>query len=130
MATTATPRRRTRKPKAEIRSHVPTVRKAAEKPMVVCLCGSTKFPSVFQEAMKRETFMGRIVLTVGTFAHFDKDVTEGVKRMLDELHLRKIDLADEILVVNPDGYIDASAKNQIEYAKAKGKRVRYWVVKV
>lgn len=51
--------------------------------------------------------------------------TEGVKEQMDELHLRKIDLADEILVVNVDGYIGNSTKREIEYAHSIGKRVKW-----
>jgi hypothetical protein len=54
----------------------------------------------------------------------DDELAE-IKRGLDELHLRKIDLADEILVLNVGGYIGDSTRREIEYAQSKGKRIRY-----
>jgi hypothetical protein len=72
-----------------------------ERPTVVCLCGSTRFMKEFTEASRRETLAGRIVLSVGLFGHAEGiDMGGPVKAMLDELHLRKIDLADEVLVID------------------------------
>ena len=45
--------------------------------------------------------------------------------MLDDMHKRKIDMADEIFVINVGGYIGSSTKSEIEYAKANGREVRY-----
>ena len=71
-------------------------------PTVVTLCGSTRFKAAFEKAMKDETLAGRIVLTVGMFCHQELlDVDGPVKEMLDALHLRKIDLSSEILVIDP-----------------------------
>ena len=50
--------------------------------------------------------------------------------MLDDMHLRKIDLADEIFVVNPGGYIGSSTRREIDYAQSTGKDVRYIVPEV
>ncbi len=73
-----------------------------ERPKIVVLCGSTRFKDEFIEASKTETFAGRIVLSVGTFGHLEGlDMNGPLKVKLDELHLRKIDLADEVLVINP-----------------------------
>lgn len=96
-------------------------------PIVVCLCGSTKFKDAFIEANFRETMAGNIVVTVGFFAHVDKTytLTTAEKTRLDALHKRKIDLADEILVLNVGGYIGDSTRSEIEYAKASGKPIRY-----
>lgn len=101
-------------------------------PRRVCLCGSTRFYQQFQEANYRETMAGRIVLSVGFFAHASKEahgeslgITPGEKLMLDELHKRKIDLSDEILVINVGGYIGESTRSEIEYAKQHSKAVRY-----
>ena len=104
--------------------------KVAERPTIVCLCGSTCFYSTFQEANYQETMAGRIVLTVGHYPHTDKhgqDIkcTPEQKLTLDELHKRKIDLADEILVLNVNGYVGDSTRSEIEYARAAGKRVRW-----
>ena len=70
-------------------------------PIVVTLCGSTRFKAAFEKAMKDETLAGQIVLTVGMFGHQEGlDMTGPVKQMLDALHLRKIDLSSEILVLD------------------------------
>ena len=102
------------------------------KPKVVCLCGSTRFKDAFDEANYRETMMGRIVLSVGFFMHAsgnkhgeDIGATPEQKIALDELHKRKIDLADEVLVLNINGYIGESTRSEIEYAEAHKKPVRY-----
>ena len=89
------------------------------------------------EANMRETLAGRIVVGMGLFGHADyppgsKSITgDGdesgtVKQQLDELHLRKIDLADEVLVLNVGGYVGSSTKREIAYAEANGKTVRWW----
>ena len=94
---------------------------------VITLCGSTQFKDEFVEAKKRLTLDGNIVISVGLFGHSgDNEVwIEGTKEMLDDMHLRKIDMADEIYVINVDGYIGTSTRNEIEYAKRTGKVVRY-----
>ena len=94
---------------------------------VITLCGSTRFKDAFMETQKRLTLEGNIVISVSLFGHSgDNEVwTEGIKEMLDDMHLRKIDLADEIFVVNVGGYIGSGTKREIEYAEKTGKRVRY-----
>ena len=94
---------------------------------VITLCGSTRFKDAFMEAQKRLTLEGNIVISVGLFGHSgDDDVwTEGTKEMLDDMHERKIDMADEIFVINVGGYIWASTRSEIEYATATEKIVRY-----
>ena len=75
-----------------------------------------------------------IVISVGLFGHFgDSEVWENMdegtltktKEMLDDMHKRKIDMADEIFVINVGGYIGESTRSEIEYAKAHGKKIRY-----
>ena len=122
------------------------------KPTVVCLCGSSRFKDAFVEANRNETLAGRIVLSIGMFGHHEGlDMDGPVKQMLDDLHKRKIDLADEVLVLNPkrawclnherwtdplDGeyccvnveqrpYIGPSTRSEIEYAQTHGKPIRY-----
>ena len=92
---------------------------------VITLCGSTRFKEQFVEVQKRLTLEGNIVISVGLFGHSgDNEVwNEGTKVMLDRMHLAKIDLADEIFVINVDNYIGDSTRNEIAYAKSKGKRV-------
>ena len=79
------------------------------------------------ETQKRLTLDGCIVISVGRFGHSgDDDVWKpGVKEMLDDMHLRKIDMADEIFVINVGGYIGESTKREIAYAEQKGKKVNY-----
>ena len=94
---------------------------------VVTLCGSTKFKDQFIQAQKELTLAGCIVISVGLFGHSgDAEVfTEGTKEMLDDMHKRKIDMADEIFVINVGGYIGSSTRSEIEYAQKTGKIVRY-----
>ena len=94
---------------------------------VVTLCGSTRFKDEFIEAQKRLTLAGNIVISVGLFGHSGDDEVwaEGTKEMLDDMHKRKIDMADEIYVINVGGYIESSTKSEIEYAKKTGKTVKY-----
>ena len=94
---------------------------------VITLCGSTRFKEQFLEAQKRLTLEGNIVISVGLFGHSGDDEvwTEGTKAMLDDMHKRKIDMADEIYVINVGGYIGESTRSEIEYAEATGKPVHF-----
>ena len=101
---------------------------------VITLCGSTRFKDEFMKAQKDLTLAGNIVISVGLFGHSgDNEVWENMdegtltktKEMLDDMHKRKIDMADEIYVINVDGYIGSSTKSEIEYAMASGKVVRF-----
>lgn len=94
---------------------------------VITLCGSTRFKEQFLEAQKKLTLNGNIVISVGLFGHSgdNEALNDETKAMLDRQHLAKIDLADEIFVINVDNYIGDSTRNEIEYAKSKGKRVRF-----
>ena len=95
---------------------------------VITLCGSTKFKDEFLEVQKRLTLEGNIVISVGLFGHSgDNEVwNEGTKEMLDDMHKRKIDMADEIFVINVNGYIGESTRSEIEYAKTKGININYY----
>lgn len=92
-------------------------------PKIVCLCGSTRFMDAFKEMNLKLTVQGYIVLTVGCSTRLD--VPAEKKMELDELHKRKIDLADEVLVLNVDGYIGDSTRSEIRYARMIGVGVRY-----
>ena len=94
---------------------------------VITLCGSTRFKDEFIETQKRLSLQGNIVISVGLFGHSgDKEVwQDGVKEMLDDMHKRKIDMADSIYVINVGGYIGSSTRSEIEYAIAHGKTVAY-----
>ena len=101
---------------------------------VITLCGSTRFEKEFKETQKKLTLAGNIVISVGLFGHSgDKEVWEGMnegtrtktKEMLDDIHRRKIDMADEIFVINVGGYIGESTLSEINYAEKTGKSVKY-----
>ena len=94
---------------------------------VITLCGSTRFREQYMEVQKRLTLEGSIVISVGLFGHSgDEEVWKpGTKEMLDDMHLRKIDMADEIFVINVDGYIGESTNREIAYAEKTGKKVNY-----
>jgi len=93
-----------------------------DRPEIVCLCGSTRFTDEMRAANRALTFAGVIVVAPG---EANEPVTEQQKAALDALHLRKIDLADRVLVVNPGGYLGESTRREIAYAHATGKPVSY-----
>ena len=108
------------------------------KPIIVCLCGSTRFLDAFKKANLEETIKGKIVLSIGCDLRTDKFLIgmtglgldseaakKRIKAQLNELHLRKIDLADEVLILNVNGYIGESTAHEVAYAKKQGKRIRY-----
>ena len=91
---------------------------------VITLCGSSRFKDAFMQVQKRLTLEGNIVLSLGLFGHSgDTEVWEGMdegtitktKMMLDDIHKRKIDMSDEIFVINVNDYIGDSTKNEIKY---------------
>jgi hypothetical protein len=93
---------------------------------IITLCGSTKYKDEFQMANKWLTLQGNIVISVAMFGHVDKEpLSKDDKILLDEIHKKKIDLADEIFVVDVDGYIGESTKKEIEYAIFNNKNVRF-----
>ena len=101
---------------------------------VITLCGSTRFKDDFMKVQKDLTLKGNIVISVGLFSHSgDDEVWENMdevtltktKEMLVDMHKRKIDMADEIFVINVGGYIGDSTKSEIEYAIKTGKKVNY-----
>lgn len=106
---------------------------APERPTIVCLCGSTRFWREFQAAGLRETLAGKIVLSIGAasgtdeehFGDMPREEQDRIKRELDELHLRKIDLADEVLILNVGGYIGESTRRELDYARSLGKTIRF-----
>jgi len=94
---------------------------------IVCLCGSTRFYEAFQKANFEETMAGKIVLSIGCDTHRDSDlpITAEQKLELDNLHLTKIDLADEVLILNVNGYIGSSTNRELAYARFADKKVRF-----
>jgi hypothetical protein len=94
---------------------------------IITLCGSTRFRNEFINEQKRLTLGGHIVISVALSGdQGDIEVlSDETRMMLDDMHKRKIDLADEIFVINPGGYIGSSTKSEIDYALQTGKGVKY-----
>lgn len=108
-------------------------RQTIELPHIVCLTGSTRFYKEYQRVnYELTTFDNYIVLTVGFYPHAQEEVHGGdmgvsakQKEALDRLHLKKIDLADEVFVINVDQYIGDSTMSEIAYAIWKRKKIRF-----
>lgn len=106
---------------------------ATPRPEIVVLCGSTRFYEAFQQANFDLTMSGKIVLSVGFYPHSKAEDGhgEGVghdsaeKVALDELHKRKIDVADRVFVLNVDEYIGESTRSEIDYAVEHDKPIDY-----
>ncbi len=93
---------------------------------IITLCGSIKFKDKFIKVQEKLTLEGNIVLTPNFFNNIKKEeIDEKTKKMLDEMHRQKIDMSDEIYIINFGGYIGESTKAEIEYAKTKGKKISY-----
>jgi len=103
------------------------------RPVIVCLCGSTRFFRAFDDANLKETLEGKIVLGLGSSGQSDAELFAGwsveavlkVKQKLAELHFEKIRLADEILILNVGGYAGPSTRAEIEFARSLGKKIRW-----
>lgn len=97
---------------------------------VITLCGSTKFKEEFIKINEELTLRGYVVISLGLFGHadnkFGNKITPEKKKLLDKIHLKKIDMANIIYVIDVNGYIGESTKNEIEYAKNKGKIIMYY----
>ena len=95
---------------------------------IITLCGSTKFKQEFLNVNKWLTLQGNVVISVGLFGQIDNEpISPEEKILLDEIHKVKIDLANEIFVINVDGYIGKSTKSEMEYADQKGKKIRFYM---
>lgn len=92
---------------------------------VITLCGSSRFKEDFERINKELTLAGNIVISLGVWGHSGDVFTEDQKIMLDDIHKRKIDMADAIYVINKDGYIGSSTKSEIQYALRTGKQIIY-----
>ncbi|MCF6138284.1 hypothetical protein [Pseudalkalibacillus berkeleyi] len=91
---------------------------------VITLCGSTKFKEQFREIEALLTLQGNIVISVGFIDELE--VTDEQLQMLKALHFRKIDLAEEIYVIDVDGYVGDSTRKEIKYAKDNNKLIHYY----
>jgi hypothetical protein len=95
-------------------------------PKIITLCGSTRFKDDYERVMREETLKGHLVISVGLFGHVEGlDMSGDVKKKLDVLHLRKIDLADEVLFINPGDYLGESSRRELAYARVEGKEIRF-----
>ena len=93
---------------------------------IITLCGSIKFKDEFMKVQEKLTLEGNIVLIPNFFTNIKKeDINLEFKNMLDKMHKQKIDMSNEIYVINIGGYIGESTKSEIEYAKSKGKKIFY-----
>ena len=93
---------------------------------IITLCGSIKFRDEFIKTQEKLTLDGNIVLMPNFFNNIKKEnIDENTKKILDEMHKQKVDMSDEIYVINAGGYIGESTKSEIEYAKGKGKKISY-----
>jgi len=90
---------------------------------VITLCGSTRFKEDFERVNRELTLAGNIVISVGCFGHSGDVFSDEQKIMLDDIHKRKIDMADAIYVINKDGYVGSSTRSEIQYAIRTGKQV-------
>ena len=92
---------------------------------IVTLCGSVKFWDKIQEMYEKLELENKYAV-IGITPHvMNRNFTEDEEDLLDELHRIKIDLADAIYVVNVNGYIGKSTREEIEYAEQKGKEIMY-----
>lgn len=104
-----------------------------ERPTIVCLCGSTRFFDTFSKLNLEETLAGKIVLSIASDRSSENKIFESLnavdfelqKEKLAQLHFCKIDLADEILVVNVGGYVGESTTREVQYAQTLGKKIRW-----
>ena len=99
------------------------------KSKVVVMCGSLRFLDVIQkEAERLELEKEYAVITILPHV-LERELTAEDKNALGEMHLRKIDLADAIYVVNVNGYIGEAVLKEIAYAQEKGKEILYFCEK-
>ena len=96
-----------------------------DKYNVITLCGSIRFKNEFMKVQEELTLDGNIVFTPNFFNNLKGEINAETKKMLDEMHRQKIDMSNEIYVINFGGYIGESTKSEIEYAKANGKKISY-----
>jgi len=94
---------------------------------VITLCGSTKFKKQFEQANAYLTLQGHIVLSLAFFEQSEGfSITSEQADLFAKIHFRKIDMSDEIFVIDVDRYIGSSTKKEIEYAQLSEKRVNYF----
>ncbi|MCL2748600.1 MAG: hypothetical protein FWE50_00820 [Alphaproteobacteria bacterium] len=93
---------------------------------VITMCGSLKFESDIRYWSEKLALEGNCVLSIIYPTADDKDAyTPEQHKQLDTEHKKKIDMSDAIFVVNKNGYIGSSTKDEIDYAKARGKEILF-----
>ena len=92
---------------------------------IITLCGSIRFKSEFMKVQEELTLKGNIVFTPNFFNNLKDEINMETRKMLDEMHRQKIDMSNEIYVINVSGYIGESTRSEIEYAKSNGKKISY-----
>lgn len=101
-----------------------------KKYKTITLCGSTRFKKEFEKINRKLTLEGNVVLSVGLFSHAEENseewVNDGTKEMLDDIHKQKIDMSDEVFIIDVDGYIGSSTASEIKYAESKGIPIKYY----
>lgn len=94
-----------------------------ERPEIVCICGSMRFAENMRIMSQSLTLAGIIVLMP---TEIDMTITDEQKAALGELHLRRIDLADRVMVANRGEDYGESTLREIAYAEAAGKPVTFF----
>lgn len=96
------------------------------KHSIVTLCGSTSFKPEFERLERKLTLLGCVVLSLGIFSKYDNiPVADEDLDVLINVHFRKIELAETIFIVCPNGYIGKHTKKEIQYAESLGKEIYY-----
>ena len=107
----------------------------SERPKIVVLCGSSRFVEtmvVCAWLIERDEHAIALGLHLLPWWYSAEEIpdhlaeAEGVADAMDALHLRKIDLADEIFIVNAEHYIGDSTRNEIDYARRLGRPLRWY----
>lgn len=94
---------------------------------VIALVGSSKFKDEFLDLQKVLTLAGNVVLSLPFFKHADGLVLDDKQtELLSALYFQKIEMADEIMVVNPGGYIGDHTRMEIAFATQLKKPIRYY----
>lgn len=94
---------------------------------IVCIIGSTKYKTEIQNKAAELTLDGYVVLPLTVFSHSDNlSLSEKEINMLKDMIKKKIDISDEVYVVNPKGtIIGTNTLEEINYALDNNKRVTY-----
>jgi hypothetical protein len=89
-------------------------------PEIVCICGSTTYADEIEVAAENLTLAGAIVLQPVVFLNLPPRGTDRRHRIevkQEQLQFRRIDMADRVVVVAPDGEIGLELERQIGYAE-------------